>query len=193
MHPRAMTYKDPGTDAKVINFRKGDLFAGGTTISGPKEAEFVGVRLYREPLAMLTVVGEEMQTTPGILVRTAAPVSRARINIFGVSIGPRSFSLYVAEAEAEKAARLVHRVITGHKLMKSVTIQKGLAMIIAESEKFIYAPGIIARLTAPLAKAKINIIEILSSRASISFFVNWEDRDRALKMFKSAMKKIVGR
>jgi aspartate kinase len=191
MHPRAMSYKDPRVDAKVINFRPGDLSIGGTTIVGPEEEEFVGVRLYEKPLAMLTVVGEEMQTTPGILVKAAAPLSRAKINIFGVSIGPRSFSLYVMEDDVPRAARLVHRVVVGHKLMKSVTAQKGLAMIIAESEKFIYTPGIIAKLTAPLDKAKINIVEILSSRASISFFVNWGDRNRALKLFRTAMREIV--
>ncbi|MEM3402765.1 MAG: aspartate kinase, partial [Candidatus Hadarchaeales archaeon] len=188
MHPRAMRYKDPEIDAKVINFKHYDLSAPGTKIIGPVEKEVEGVRLVEEPLAMLTVVGEEMQVTPGVLVKTSTPVSAAGINIFGVSIGPRSFSLYVRESEAEKAAKLVHEVIVGDRLMKSVTTQGGLAMIVAESEKFIYTPGVIARLTAPLAKEKINIVEILSSRASISFFVNWEDRERAMELFKKAMK-----
>jgi aspartate kinase len=192
MHPRAMNYKDPRIKARVINFKPADLSIGGTTIIGPLEDEFVGVRLYEKPLAMLTVVGEEMQTTPGILVKTAAPLSRAGINIFGVSIGPRSFSLYVAEEDIHNAANLVHRVVVKHRLMKSVTTQAGLAMIIAESEKFIYTPGIIAKLTAPLGKAGLNIIEILSSRASISFFVAWEDRKRALKLFRQAMGNILG-
>lgn len=192
MHPRAMSYKDPGIDAKVINFKRWDLSVRGTTIVGPKEEEFMGVKLYPEPLAMLTVVGEQMQTTPGILVKTATPVSEAKINIYGVSIGPRSFSLYVTEKDATKAVNIIHEVIIGSGLMKSVTAQAGLAMIIAESEKFIYSPGVISKLTTPLEKARINIIEILSSRTSISFFVNQEDRQRALKLFKQAMEKIVG-
>ncbi|MFN4132801.1 MAG: aspartate kinase, partial [Candidatus Hadarchaeales archaeon] len=147
MHPRAMRYKDPAINAKVINFKHYDLSAPGTKIIGPFEEEVEGVKLMEKPLAMLTVVGEEMQVTPGVLVRTSAPVSSAGINIFGVSIGPRSFSLYVEESEAEKAARLVHEVISGDKLMKSVTTQGGLAMVVVESEKFIYTPGVIARLT----------------------------------------------
>jgi aspartate kinase len=190
MHPRAMAYKHPKIVGKVINFRKWDLRAPGTIIVGPKEKESEGVWLYPEPLAMLTVVGEEMQTTPGVLVKASTPVSKAKINIFGVSIGPRSFSLYVREKDAERAARLVHRVIVKSKLMKSVTIQKKLAMITAESERFIYTPGVIAKLTTPVGRAGINIVEILSSRASISFFVDWEVRERALKLFKDAMRKI---
>jgi len=190
MHPRAMSYKDPSIRARVIHFRRGNLSFGGTTIVGPRESEFVGVRLYEKPLAMLTVVGEEMQTTPGILAKTAAPLSKAGINVFGVSIGPRSFSLYVAEDDAKKALQLLHELVVRNKFMKSVTSEGSLAMIIAESERFIYTPGVITRLTEPLARSKINIIEILSSRTSISFFVNWDERGQVLKLFKQAMKKM---
>lgn len=190
MHPRAMRYKDPEIKAKVINFRHYDLSVAGTEIVGPVGKEVEGVMLFEEPLAMLTVVGEEMQITPGVLVKATTPVSKAGINVFGVSIGPRSFSLYVRGREAEMAAKLVHEAIVADKFMKSVTIQGGLAMIVAESEKFIYTPGVIAKLTAPLAKEKINIVEILSSRASISFFVDWEDRERAMKLFRMVMNKI---
>jgi aspartate kinase len=190
MHPRAMSYKDPDIRARVIHFRHGNLSVGGTTIVGPEESEFVGVRLYGKPLAMLTVVGEKMQTTPGILAKASAPLSRAGINIFGVSIGPRSFSLYVAEEDTRKALRILHRIVVRNRSMKSVTSEGGLAMIIAESERFIYTPGVIARLTEPLAKEKINIIEILSSRTSISFFVNWDEREQALRLFRQAMKEM---
>lgn len=190
MHPRAMSYKDPGIRARVIHFRRGNLLIGGTTIVGPRESEFVGVRLYKKPLAMLTVVGKEMQTTPGILAKTAAPLSKAAINVFGVSIGPISFSLYVAEEDTKKALQLLHDLVVRNKLMKSVTSEGSLAMIIAESERFIYTPGVIAKLTEPLARAKINIVEILSSRTSISFFVNWDEREQVLKLFKQAMKKM---
>jgi len=191
MHPRAMAYKDPGISAKVIHFRHGNLRVGGTRIIGPRKGEKMGVRTHEKPLAMMTIVGESMQTTPGILAKVSVPLSKAGINIFGVSIGPRSFSLYLSEKDSKRAVTLLHKVVVGSKL-KSVTSEGSLALIIAESEKFIYAPGVIARLTEPLAEAKINIIEILSSRTSISFFVKWEDREEALRLFKKAMEDIGG-
>ncbi len=191
MHPRAMAYKDPGISAKVIHFRHGNLRVRGTRITGPGKDEKMGVRMHQRPLAMLTLVGESMQTTPGILSKVSVPLSKAGINIFGVSIGPRSFSIYLSEKDSKQATTLLHRVVIGSKL-KSVTSEGGLALIIAESERFIYAPGVIARLTEPLAEAKINIVEILSSRTSISFFVKWEDREAALRLFQKAMKDIGG-
>ncbi|MEM2878754.1 MAG: aspartate kinase [Candidatus Hadarchaeales archaeon] len=190
MHPRAMNYKDPKIKAKVIHFRHGNLSAEGTVIVGPKENEAEGVELYGKMLSMLTVVGEEMQRTPGILTKVATPLSRAGVNIFGVSIGPRSFSVYVSGEDAERALKLVHGVVVRDRHMKAVTSEDGLAMITAQSEKFIYTPGVIAKLTEPVARAGINIVEILSSRASISFFVKWEDRERALKLFREGMMKV---
>jgi len=190
MHPRAMSYKDPGISAKVIHFRYGNLSARGTVIMGPKEVEFVGVQAYEKPLAMLTIIGREMQTTPGIFVKAAVPFSKAGINIFGVSIGPRSFSVYVAEKDSHRALKLLHNTITKHKLMKSVTSEGNIALLIAESERFIYTPGAITKLSEPLSRARINIIEILSSRASISFFINWNDQKKALKLLRQVMKEV---
>ncbi len=190
MHPRAMSYKNPHINAKVIHFRHGNLSVQGTTIVGPKEVEFMGVRAYEKPLAMLTIVGEEMQATPGILVKSATPLTRAGINIFGISIGPRSFSIYVMEEDSRRALELLHKSITQNRKMKSVTSENNIAFLIAESERFIYTPGAIAKLSEPLARARINVIEIFSSRASISFFVNWDDRKKALRLLRQAMKEV---
>lgn len=190
VHPRAMRYKNPHINAKVIHFRHGNLSVRGTTIVGPKEVEFVGVQTYEKPLAMLTIVGEEMQSTPGILVKSVTPLTRAGINIFGISIGPRSFSIYVMEKDSRRALELLYKSITQNRKMKSVTSENNIALLIAESERFIYTPGAIAKLSEPLARARINVIEIFSSRASISFFVNWDDRKKALRLLRSAMKEV---
>jgi len=141
-------------------------------------------------LAMLTIVGEEMQTTPGVLAKTSRPLSEAGVNIYGVSIGPRSFSLYVADDDSKRAMGILHEAVVKHKIMKSVTSEGEIAMIIAESEKFIETPGIISKLTEPLAKNRINIIEIFSSRASITFFVNWSDRGQAVRLLQQVMKEV---
>jgi len=189
LHPRALDYKDPKIDAKIIHFRYGDLSARGTTIIGPR-GEKMGVKPYGKPLAMLTIVGEEMQTTPGVLAKSSQPLSEAGVNIYGVSIGPRSFSLYVADDDSKRAMGILHEAVVKHKIMKSVTSEGDIAMIIAESEKFIETPGIISKLTEPLAKNRINIIEIFSSRASITFFVNWSDRGQAVRLLQQVMKEV---
>ncbi len=189
LHPRALDYKNPKISAKIIHFKYGNLSARGTTIIGPR-GEKMGVRAYEKPLAMLTIVGEKMQEMPSVLAKTSGPLSEAGINIYGVSIGPRSFSLYVADEDSRRAIGILHEAVAKNKIMKSVTSEGDIAMIIAESEKFIETSGIITKLTEPLSKHRINIIEIFSSRASITFFVNWKDRSQALRLLQQTMKEV---
>ncbi|MEM2282879.1 MAG: aspartate kinase [Candidatus Hadarchaeales archaeon] len=189
MHPRALNFKDPALRARIINIRHSDLSAKGTEIVGPTQAS-ASVRLHENPLTMVTVVGENMQTTPGILYKAASPLSRRGINIFGVSIGPRSFSIYVDEKQGEEAQRALHQVVLREKHMKSVTKTGRLALIVCESEKFIDTPGMIAKLTQPLAEKGINIVEMMTSRASISFLLDWEDRKRGVEILKKVMREI---
>lgn len=189
MHPRALNYKDPQVRAKIVNFKWGDLSVKGTEIVGPKNA-FERVRLCDRPLTMITVVGENMQTTPGILSKAVTPLSKSGINIYGVSIGPRSFSIYVEEKEEKRALELLHRVVRVSRHMKSVVSMGKLALIVCESEKFIDTPGMIAKLTQPLAKRGINIVEMMTSRASISFLLNWEDAKMGFEILKKTMEEI---
>ena len=189
LHHRALEHKYSDVDARIIHFRHANISSKGTRIVGAiKGIDEMEISPYPEPLAMLTVVGEKMQLEPGVLSKVVTPLSKNKINIFGVSIGPKSFSLYVTEKKSQKALEVIHRKVKESKSMKAVTREGGVAMIVTSSEKFIETPGVIAKLATPLARAGINVIEIYSSRASISFFINWEDREKAFKLLKESMR-----
>lgn len=192
VHHNALRYKDPNINAKVIHFRHGNLTAEGTIIEAsiPSTSK-ANAELYSESLSMLTVVGESMQTTPGILADAVEPLSSSNINIFGISIGPRSFSVYVTENQSEDALNIIHETIRNSEVMKSTTIEDGIAMILTESEKFIDTPGIISELSDPLAENGINVVEIYSSQASITFFVSWKDRNKALELLKGSIEEVI--
>ncbi|MFW5913344.1 MAG: aspartate kinase [Candidatus Hadarchaeota archaeon] len=191
VHHNALRYKVPDINAKVIHYRKGDLSSEGTIIkdSVPRTEE-AKVEMYPKPLSMITVVGEDMQRTPGILNEIVGPLKESKINIFGISIGPRSFSVYVTEERSREALDLVHDSVRESSVMKSATCSEGVAMILAESEEFIDTPGVISELSRPLAEEEINVIEIYSSQASISFFVNWGHRNEAYELVKDRVDKI---
>ncbi len=188
----ALSYKDPKINAKVIHYRHGNLSTEGTIIKGATpDRESASVKLFPEPLAMITIVGEDMQDTPGILVDTLDPLREKKINIFGVSIGPRSFSVYVTEKKSQEALEIIHDTVKESPVIKSATSESGVAMIVTESEKFIDTPGIISKLSDPLAENGINVIEIYSSQASISFFVDWEKRDPAYELLQEKVEEVI--
>lgn len=192
VHHNALKYKDSEINAKVIHYQQGNLSKEGTIIKGESpEIEGVKVDIFPEPLAMITVVGEEMQTTPGILSDVLDPLGEEGINLFGISIGPQSFSIYITDEESQEALELIHKQVKDSSVMKSTTTESGIAMVVTESEKFIDTPGIISKLSDPLEKEGLNVIEIYSSQASISFFVDWENRERAYNLLEESIEEVI--
>ncbi len=192
VHHDALKYKDSDINAKVIHYQRGNLSREGTIIKGESpEIEGASVEVFPEPLAMITIVGEEMQSTSGILSEALDPLGDEGINLFGISIGPRSFSIYITDEKSKKALDLIHESIKDSDVMKSTTTERGIAMIVTESERFIDTPGIISRLSDPLAEEGLNVIEIYSSQASISFFVDWENKDQAYELLKESIEEVI--
>ncbi len=192
IHHDALKYKDPDINAKVIHYRHGNLSREGTIIKGESPAiEGAKVEIFPEPLAMITIVGEEMQSTPGLLSDVLDPLGEKGINLFGISIGPRSFSVYVTNEKSNEALELIHEGVKDSEVMKSTTTETGIGMIVTESERFIDTPGIISKLSDPLAEEGLNVIEIYSSQASISFFVDWENRERAYELIEESIEEVI--
>ncbi len=192
VHHEALKYKDPEINAKVIHYQQGNLSKEGTIIKGESpEIDGVKVEVFPEPLAMITIVGEAMQSTPGILSDALDSLGEKRINIFGISIGPRSFSIYITDEKSPEALEMIHEAVKESEVMKSTTSESGIAMIVTESEKFIDTPGIISKLSDPLAEEGLNVIEIYSSQASISFFVDWKNKDQAYNLLKESIEEVI--
>lgn len=192
VHHNALKYKGADVNAKVIHYMKGNLSAEGTTIKGESPAiDGAEVEMHDESLAMVTVVGEGMQETPGVLSDSLKPLHEQGINIFGISIGPRSYSIYIEDKKVSEALDLIHEKVKTNETMRSTTVENGVAMIITESEKFIDTPGVISKLSDSLADENLNVIEIYSSQASISFFVDWENREEAYELLQDSVEEVI--
>ena len=59
--------------------------------------------------------------------------------------------------------------------------------MILNSRKFIDTPGIIERITRPLAENKINIIEISTMKTDILLFVDWHNKDTIYKLINNSL------
>jgi aspartate kinase len=188
LHPRALDYKDPDLRVRIIHYRHGDLQAKGTEVIGPKARE-EGVLLHPKQLGSVTVVGDSIRNTPGVLARFSAALFENGINVYCVSIGGSSISFYVDAERTEDARRACHEVMAGDGKYTAVSVKKGIALVLTASKEFIETPGVIARITAPLAEKKINILDISSSLDSIMLLVDWEQRQNALALVKKSVAK----
>ena len=184
LHPRALKYKTDKMKAKIIHFRNGNLEETGTEIIGAFQSKLI---LFKEKLTMLTVLGMSIFNTPGILKKIISPISDENISLYGISIGTQHIGLYILEEYAQKSYDLIHPIIVKNENLKSVTLKDNIALIIARSRDFIETPGIIERITRPLAENNVNIIEMSTIKTDILIFLNWKDREFAYEIINKSL------
>lgn len=184
LHPQALKYKTDKMKAKIIHFQNGNLSTEGTEIIGAFKSKLI---LFKEKLTMLTVLGTEIFNTPGLLKKIISPISDNHISLYGVSIGTKHIGIYVTENFTQKSYDLIHPIVIEDERLKSVTLKKNVALIIARSRDFIETPGIIERITRPLAENNINIIEMTTIKTDILIFLEWKDREFAYKIINKSL------
>lgn len=188
LHPHALKYKDPNVNAKIIGFEHGDLSAMGTEIIGPSDNHMLKTTaLNVEPISVIAVVGEEILTKIGVLSALTHALAVNKINIYGISTGQNSVTLFIDKSLVDTAHETLHDVVVKCNDLSSLSVGTDIAMITVASQDFIDTPGIITRITEPLRKNKINIVEISSSQTSVVIFVEWKDGKTAYELVRSVL------
>ncbi|GAA5818701.1 MAG: aspartate kinase [Methanobrevibacter sp. CfCl-M3] len=188
LHPNALKYKNNLLSAKIIGYEAGDLSEDGTVITGSVEGDMMSYSiLYPDPITLLSVVGVNILKNAGLLAELTDILAKNDINIFGVSTGQNSITLFVSKKDAFNAHRVLHDTIIKNTNLNSISVGKKIAMLFFVSPGFIETPGIISDITEPLRKNEINIVEISSSQTAITVFVDWNDGEKAYKLIKEVL------
>lgn len=188
LHPHALKYKDPKINAKIIGFEHGDLSVDGTQIIGPSKNDMIKTtNISQNPISVIAVVGEEILNKSGVLSELIQILAENKINIYGISTGQNSITVFVDKKFANDAHRLMHEVVVKNNNLSSLSIGREIAMISIASPGFIDTPGIISEITEPLRKNNLNIVEISSSQTSVVIFVEWDDGEKAYELVRSVL------
>ena len=188
LHPHALRFKDPDIKAKIISFEKGDLSDPGTEIVGPFEDSMnKSVCLHPEPISVVALVGEDLLNQIGLLAKMTTLVAEANINIYGISAGQNSITLFLDKCDADEAYHLLHKLVIAEDSLSSISLGRDIAMLTMINPDFIETPGVITEITNPLKEAHINIVEISSSQTAIVLFINWEDGKVAYDLIKGVL------
>lgn len=188
LHPHALKYKDPTISAKIISYENGDLSNPGTKIVGPYDGEMMKASmLYPEPISIVAIVGERMLKKTGLLSQLTTVLAKNNINIFGISAGQNSVTIFVNKKDALEAHHLLHDLVIDNDSLSSLSLGREIAMLTLVSPEFIETPGIISDITDPLRKNNINIVEISSSQTAVVIFVDWKDSEKAYELIKKVL------
>ena len=179
--PSSLSYKTSTLGVRVVHHQHGDLLSGGTTIEG----EFANlIDLQERELACLTVAGRAIRNQPGILSVLSTALAAAGINVEAVSSGMDSLTFYTEAEDAKEAEALIHDEVVDDEVLSSVTIESDYAVIRITGGELPQQSGSLYRLLEPLARERIYLNDVITSATSVSVFVNWEDRERALALLQ---------
>jgi len=136
------------------------------------------VKRYKRPVTSISIEGEKVRMTPGLLAKFSKPLADNGINIYALSHGEDSFSFFIDEADTEKVTLALGELVA-KSAYEGMSIRRNMGMLSITGSELTNAPGMLKKIIDPLAKEKINILQMTSSYDSLLFFFDYKDLERA--------------
>jgi len=172
----ALKYKLPNQRLKIVSFSSPDLM-GGTEVTGVFNSNSFEISERRGLSAVSLVCDIE----PRVISRIIA--SFGDRPIYGISTGRVSLTIFTSSENLDGLLRSIH----GLEGCKALSFRDGVGLIEVTHPIFVDSPGWIARISGALASEKINIIEVTTSKSTISIFIDESRVKEALKVMRDAL------
>jgi aspartate kinase len=189
IHSKALKYKPKDIDVKVISNQKCDLGGEGTLIKGGLATELDAEIAHPTPVAEITVIGKGISANPEI-VQSMVQKVKDHSSLLGMSMNTNSVILYVAqEKDLNSLFNDIHKITSSNKETIAMAVKKDLVFIQTTGVGLEETHGIIGKISEDLRVNGINISGILTITSSILLFVDWSEKEKALKLIKNSLKK----
>ncbi len=188
IHSKALKYKPKDIDIKVISNSQGDLSKEGTLITGGLATELDAEIAHQTPVAEITVIGNGISANPEI-VQEMVQKAKDHSTLLGMSMNTNSVILYVSqEKDLNALFNDIHKITSSNKETIAMAVKKDLVFIKTSGVGLEKTHGIIGKISEDLRVNGINISGILTITSSILLFVDWGEKEKALKLIKNSLK-----
>jgi aspartate kinase len=185
IHNKALRFKPKDMDIRIVGFHNGHISKGGTIISGAVLPD-LHASLYNQRLQMITVVGKEVSKAENVHA-LINEIQQAGCELVGASLESGSVIFYatIPEAGSDALVRTLHEKMIEAKIGKAITNHDDLALITISGRDLETTPGVIERISHPFIE--MNLYGFLTINSNIRVFVNWDERESALKQVKEVL------
>jgi aspartate kinase len=188
IHSKALKYKPKNIDVKVINSAHGDLSREGTIITGGLRTELDAEIAHPMPVAEITVVGNGLSANPHVITEMVQKVKENTV-LLGMSMNTNSIILYVPQLDNIGGLfNQIHDITVNNRETIAMAVKKDLVFIQTSGVGLEETHGIIGRISEDLRLNGINISGILTITSSILLFVDWNEKEKALKLIKNSLR-----
>ena len=160
--PGALKYKLPDQKLRVVSFSSPDISCGGTEITGSFDSNSAEIKVHRN-LSAISVVCEV--NSENLREFFSALGQRA---MYGICTGKKSITAFVSSENLKETINCIHKLGS----VIGVSAKSGVGAIEVNHPDFIDSPGCLAKICGALSLKNINIIEVTTSKATISVFVD---------------------
>jgi len=183
IQPKALIYKKDNMVLRVVGFDALDL-SGGTIITGELETG-LNAKLFYSPLSMITLITHNSSLEN--VSRILSAVSTVNGEMLGLTVSPTSILLYIYNPS--NLVQQLHEMIREEEIAKAIHCVDSLAMITVSGYGIENIPGIIDIVVSPLSKENVNLYGAFTISSSITIFVPWNEREKALSSVNDVLNK----
>ncbi len=188
IHSKALKYKPKNINVRVINHAHGNLTNEGTVITGALASELDAEIAHPFPVAEITVVGNGISANPQIIQEMVEKTKQHSL-LLGMSMNTNSILLYASqEKNLDTLFNDIHDITKRNKETIAMAVKKDLVFIKTSGVGLEETHGIIGKISEDLRLNGINISGILTITSSILLFVDWAEREKALKLIKNSLR-----
>src|SRR2546422_7903441 len=185
IHRKALLYKDPQINIRVIPSAAGRLDARGTKITGGPLPE-LEVKIHNpDPVASITLVGRDLPQNPELIRKITKII---RTNLVAISQDSDSAILYLSQAPSlRRQISRLHDVVAKDPHGLALAARMGMALITVKGVGLEETPGVVARITDALRSSNINIFGVLTITSSVLVLVDWKVRKQAGELIRGSL------
>jgi aspartokinase len=187
IHRKALRFKDPNINIRVISNANGKLDSQGTLVTGDSIPELDVKISNPHPIASITIIGTGLPHQPELvrkLSRLAGP------NLVAVSQDNDSAILYIKQTpNLQQQVTRLHDAILNDPHGIALAARMGMALITVRSIGLEDQPGVVARISDALRSANINMFGVLTITSSVLVFIDWKVRRKAASLIRSSLEK----
>ncbi len=188
VHSKALKYKPQSINVRVINHADGDLNKEGTLITGALSTELDVELAHSSPVAEITVLGQGISENPQIVMGMVEK-AKACSSLLGMSMNENSVILYVSqEKNIDAFFNEIHNIVLNNEKTIAMAVKKDLAFLKTSGVGLEETHGIIGKISEDLRLNDINISGILTITSSILLFLDWNEREKALRLIRNSLR-----
>ncbi|MGQ9478525.1 MAG: aspartate kinase [Thermoproteota archaeon] len=185
IHKASLKYIPPSFRVRVISYDSKSLRGGGTTILA--SAPPLSMEVFGKPVSAAVFVGRSVKAVAramNILRETGMEGSR----LLGILSNNKEVLAYLEGDVEQELAQRMHDMFMAVEDSVGLAVRRGLRGIVIRGTDLHETPGVLYRISAPLAKENVNIHGIITLGSYFIVILPEEHVERAFKLLTEALR-----